>query len=74
MPAPTCLRKPMICSSLNLFVLMSIILRIDGLLGKWLMLFMLAVQLLRTAGLALFGIGINWTPIGPAGHCRDFEG
>lgn len=33
-PASTCRRKPMICSSLYLLVLMSIILRVDGLLGK----------------------------------------
>ena len=34
MPDSACLKKPMICSSLYLLVLMSIILRIDGLLGK----------------------------------------
>jgi hypothetical protein len=34
MPASACRRKPMICSSLNLLVLMPIILRVDGLLGK----------------------------------------
>jgi hypothetical protein len=34
MPASACLKNPMICSSLYLLVLMSIILHGDGLLGK----------------------------------------
>jgi hypothetical protein len=34
MPASAWRRKPMICSSLYLLVLMSIILRVDGLLGN----------------------------------------
>lgn len=33
-PASACLRNPIICSSLDLLVLISIILRVDGLLGK----------------------------------------
>ena len=34
MPASASRRKPMICFSLNLLVLMSIILRVDGLFGE----------------------------------------